>query len=443
MDFFDQHIYLDTITEQSTDFESVLRENLGYPINVRSFCPYCKNKIRFEDISKIIKLPEILVFTIERYIGETNRIPIKPNERIDVKDYVEKSMNIKNTLYELFAINIRFGQSANFGHQICQIKKENNWFTLNDMSYPSISHVNEYNSNSYGLYYRKLNTFKLENNLNEDSTEIIISIKEITEKRDIKVNKKDKIGQIKFEHNFDSNSKWEYNNKILLNEKTFEDYNLKNGDIIYNHKSDKEKEKKELKVQEQKEEKLKEKEEKKELNKHDEKENLVNKEDKQKQKKLIELEEKKQKLLEEEEKKNIMNQGKETKESIEQKAEIKIEFKEIKEKENKTEEKRKGQKEQESLLKKENKDIELRNQKEKIEETKKKEGKEETEKKEGKEETEKKEGKEETEKKEGIEEREKKEGIEEREKKEGIEEREKKEGKEKTEKKQGIEELKK
>ena len=161
MDFFDQHIYLDTITEQSTDFESVLRENLGYPINVRSLCPYCKNKIRFEDISKIIKLPEILVFTIERYIGETNRIPIKPNERIDVKDYVEKSMNIKNTLYELFAINIRFGQSANFGHQICQIKKENNWYTLNDMSYPSISHVNEYNSNSYGLFYKKLNTFKL------------------------------------------------------------------------------------------------------------------------------------------------------------------------------------------------------------------------------------------------------------------------------------------
>jgi ubiquitin C-terminal hydrolase len=61
-------MYLDTINDSSTDFKNVLKENLEYPINVRSTCPHCKNKILFEDIYKIIKLPEILVFTIERYI---------------------------------------------------------------------------------------------------------------------------------------------------------------------------------------------------------------------------------------------------------------------------------------------------------------------------------------------------------------------------------------
>ena len=157
MDFFDQHMYLDTITSFSTDFKNVLKENLGYPIKVRSSCPYCKDRIQFEDISKIIKLPEILVFTIERYIGDTNTIPIIPNEIIDLKDYVENSsIKYNDTLYELFAINIRFGYSNQFGHQICQIKKENNWYTLNDNNSPKKSQLDEYIKNSYGLYYKRI-----------------------------------------------------------------------------------------------------------------------------------------------------------------------------------------------------------------------------------------------------------------------------------------------
>ena len=156
MDFFDQHMFLDTIKDSSTDFKNVLKENLGYPINVKSSCPYCKRKIIFKDISKIIKLPEILVFTIERYIGGTNEIAIKPNEKIDVKDYVEEPNNFKNTTYELFAINIRFGYSNQFGHQICQIKKDNNWCILDDTSDPIIREKIMYNNNIYGLFYKKI-----------------------------------------------------------------------------------------------------------------------------------------------------------------------------------------------------------------------------------------------------------------------------------------------
>ena len=53
------------------------------PIYAKS-CPKCKSKITFEDIIKIIKLPEILVFTIEKY-----------NKKIDVKDYVKNQWILK------------------------------------------------------------------------------------------------------------------------------------------------------------------------------------------------------------------------------------------------------------------------------------------------------------------------------------------------------------
>ena len=76
MDFFGQHMYLDTIEDDNTDFINVLEENLGYPIKVRSSCIICWKEMEFQEISKIIKLPDILIFTIERYIGETNRISL-------------------------------------------------------------------------------------------------------------------------------------------------------------------------------------------------------------------------------------------------------------------------------------------------------------------------------------------------------------------------------
>ena len=107
-----------------------------------------------KDTSKIIKLPDILVFTIERYMGETNRISIKPDEIIDVKKYVDT--HIKDTNFELFAVNIRLGYDNENGHQICQIKKNNDWYILNDSNTPARSDLNEYNKNTYGLFYKKI-----------------------------------------------------------------------------------------------------------------------------------------------------------------------------------------------------------------------------------------------------------------------------------------------
>ena len=76
-----------------------------------------------KDETKYIKLPNILIFTLERYQGQTNNVSIIPDEIIDVKAYTDISVKYESNIYELFVINIRFGSTANFEHKICQVKR--------------------------------------------------------------------------------------------------------------------------------------------------------------------------------------------------------------------------------------------------------------------------------------------------------------------------------
>ena len=83
-------------------------------------CPNyrCKNIVELKEETKIVKLPEILIFTLERYQGPTNNVLIEPDDIIDMNKYIEQSLRVDSTLYELFAINIRLGNNVNFGHEI-------------------------------------------------------------------------------------------------------------------------------------------------------------------------------------------------------------------------------------------------------------------------------------------------------------------------------------
>jgi len=157
--FIDQNIYLDTFKNQ-TKFSIALKENLGKEINVTMDCPNnkCNNELSFKEITKIIKLPNILIFTLERYLGLINNVIIEPDEIIDMKDYVDESLKNDSTLYELFAINIRIGKTKNFGHQKCEVKINNQWYEFNDekISLPK----NKPNIDNFyfssGLFYRKI-----------------------------------------------------------------------------------------------------------------------------------------------------------------------------------------------------------------------------------------------------------------------------------------------
>ena len=159
--FIDLNLYLDEI-DYDCSFTEVLKQNIGMENNVIMDCPSCKEEIILKEKTTIIKLPEILIFTLERYQGPFNDVNITPNQTMDMSQYLDKSLkeNENETKYELFAINIRLGRNANFGHEICQVKRKGKWYEINDSNGREIKGPG-YNNYSYGLFYRKKN-----NNLN-------------------------------------------------------------------------------------------------------------------------------------------------------------------------------------------------------------------------------------------------------------------------------------
>ena len=154
--FIDQNMYLDNIYQRCT-FDKVIKENISCNDNIEMECQKCKKIMKIKEETKIVKLPEILIFTLERFLGGTNKVEIIPNDKIDLKKYVDPNINISDTKYELFAINIRFGSTKKFGHEICQIKIKGNWFEFNDSS--AYMKKNNYYDCSYGLYYKKVNNY--------------------------------------------------------------------------------------------------------------------------------------------------------------------------------------------------------------------------------------------------------------------------------------------
>jgi ubiquitin C-terminal hydrolase len=119
-------------------------------------CPKCKEKIQLKSISKFVKIPEIFIFTLERFLVR-NKVPIEPDEFIYIYDLIDESCSdIKQDqcYYELFAINIRKGKDLSFGHEICQIKQKNKWYTIDDEDF--YERQREFNEYSYGLFYRKI-----------------------------------------------------------------------------------------------------------------------------------------------------------------------------------------------------------------------------------------------------------------------------------------------
>ena len=151
--FIDQNMYLDEF-EYKCKFSDVLKANIGNDNKLTMDCPKCHKEIEVKDETKYIKLPDILIFTLERYQGPTNKVSIVPNEILDMKDYIENPLNVDCTIYELFAINIRFGSTANFGHEICQVKRKGKWYQINDSYGYEIESPSNFDS-SYGLFYIK------------------------------------------------------------------------------------------------------------------------------------------------------------------------------------------------------------------------------------------------------------------------------------------------
>ena len=156
--FIDLNIYLDEI-DSNCNFSDVLYSNIGGANNLSMNCPGCRREINLKEYTKFIKLPNILIFTLERYQGQTNNVEINPNP-INLNKYIDKNLTVDCTNYELFAINIRYGKTANFGHEICQVKRNGIWYEINDRYGKKIKNTSHYDC-SYGLFYRKINNKSL------------------------------------------------------------------------------------------------------------------------------------------------------------------------------------------------------------------------------------------------------------------------------------------
>ena len=153
--FIDQNLYLDEIDYKSNNFSDVLYSNIGGANNLSMECPNCGFELNLKEYTKFIKLPDVLIFTLERYQGITNNVEIKPNSTISLRNYIDNNLSVDCTEYELFAINIRYGSSAYFGHEICQVKRDGVWYEINDREGHKINYPLN-NDCSYGLFYRKI-----------------------------------------------------------------------------------------------------------------------------------------------------------------------------------------------------------------------------------------------------------------------------------------------
>ena len=190
--FIDQIMYLDGF-EHKCKFSDVLKENLGFESYLTMGCPNpkCKKEIEVEEKTKIIKLPEILIFTLERYQGSPNRVKIEPDKILEMNNYIDKTLSVESTSYELFAINIRFGSTINYGHEICQVKRDDIWYEIDDSIVDD--KIKSYNESSYGLFYRRIKKGK-----NRNLRSSINSINQISTKSDeTKINVKESQQKLK------------------------------------------------------------------------------------------------------------------------------------------------------------------------------------------------------------------------------------------------------
>ena len=153
--FIDQNMYLDNIN-QRCNFRKVLEENLPPKNEIEMECQKCGKMMKITEETKLVKLPEILVFTLERFLGGVNKVEIIPDEILDLQSYADPNLTGVETIYELFAINIRFGSTKNWGHEICQIKINQFWYEFNDNA--TSFKKRDYNNCSYGLYYKRINS---------------------------------------------------------------------------------------------------------------------------------------------------------------------------------------------------------------------------------------------------------------------------------------------
>ena len=148
--FIDKNMNLDSIFKPCY-FEKVLKFDFSNKSAIKD-CQKCDGKVQIDETTKIVKLPEILIFTLERNLNGTNDIKVRPNEILDFRRYVDENLNTYPK-YILFAKTIRLGSTKKYEHEIYQIKINDIWYEFNESTITPKK--NDYDDCIYGLFYKK------------------------------------------------------------------------------------------------------------------------------------------------------------------------------------------------------------------------------------------------------------------------------------------------
>ena len=150
--------------KKNIDLDTLIKDNFKKPIIIKSsfLCQNCKKCYYIEEITRIAKLPKILIISLQKTNDEnTKKIPWQVNygNKLTLEDIVDFGLCKKNIgLYQLFAINNHLGYSPRSGHYFSMIKLEklnNYWFSFNDTSVDRINNPSP-DLNNYVLFYKQI-----------------------------------------------------------------------------------------------------------------------------------------------------------------------------------------------------------------------------------------------------------------------------------------------
>lgn len=125
-------------------------------------CERCDKRKCFSKSTAICVLPDILLITLKRFQvtkcgwRKLTTMTEFPLSYLDMRPYLSKGVNIKETVYDLYGVVNHIG-TPNEGHYYAHIKSESDgrWFRVNDNECSELPRERVVTPDAYVLFYRR------------------------------------------------------------------------------------------------------------------------------------------------------------------------------------------------------------------------------------------------------------------------------------------------
>nr|CDS27414.1 ubiquitin carboxyl terminal hydrolase 4 [Hymenolepis microstoma] len=125
-------------------------------------CERCNKRQCFSKSTAICVLPDVLLITLKRFQAtkcgwrKLTTMTDFPLSALDMRPYLSKEVNIRETIYDLYAVVNHIG-TLNEGHYYAHIKRESDghWFRVNDIECSELPRQSVVTPDAYVLFYRR------------------------------------------------------------------------------------------------------------------------------------------------------------------------------------------------------------------------------------------------------------------------------------------------